>query len=42
VVGFGFVELASKAEQAKALSKSGTELSGRPITVEIAHEKKAE
>lgn len=37
--GFGFVEFASHAEQQKALAKSGTDLAGRTLTVEVANEK---
>jgi len=36
--GFGFVEFNSHADQQKALSKTGTQLGGRELTVEVAKE----
>jgi RNA recognition motif-containing protein len=36
--GFGFVEFASHADQQKALQRTGVELHGRKLTVEVAKE----
>ncbi len=40
--GFGFVELATHADQVKALAKNGTELGGRTLAVEVAMQKETE